>query len=232
MFYSALSPHGTADQSFFGSKDMTQTTNLWLYFLVVFGVVLLPGLDMAFVMGSSLLGGRRSGMAAVGGIIAGGFCHLCMGALGVAVVLQWWPGLFRAMLLGGAIYIAWIGWTLLGSNSILLPTPDQERASEAMIFRRAMVTSLLNPKAYLFMLAIFPQFLRPGQGPLWVQSGVLGAITALTQAGVYGAMAFAASGASGWFDRHSGAAVVVARVMGMLLLATAMLSAYQAWRTA
>ncbi|MBA5604301.1 LysE family translocator [Duganella sp. FT3S] len=211
---------------------MTQTYTLWLYFLVVFGVVLLPGLDMAFVMGSSLLGGRRSGMAAVGGIIAGGFCHLCMGALGVAVVLQWWPGLFRAMLLGGALYIAWIGWTLLGANSVLLPAPAQQRASEGVIFRRAMVTSLLNPKAYLFMLAIFPQFLRPGQGPLWVQSGVLGAITALTQAGVYGALAFAASGASGWFVRHPGAAVVVARCMGLLLLATAMLSAYQAWRMA
>lgn len=211
---------------------MTQTNTLWLYFLVVFGVVLLPGLDMAFVMGSSLLGGRRSGMAAVGGIIAGGFCHLCMGALGVAAILQWWPGLFRAMLLGGALYIAWIGWTLLGANSILLPAPEQQRASEAIIFRRAMVTSLLNPKAYLFMLAIFPQFLRPGQGPLWVQSGVLGAITALTQAGVYGALAFAASGASGWFDRHPGAAIVVARLMGILLLATAILSGYQAWRMA
>ncbi|MES2115135.1 MAG: LysE family transporter, partial [Pseudomonadota bacterium] len=96
----------------------------------------------------------------------------------------------------------------------------------------AMVTSLLNPKAYLFMLAIFPQFLRPGLGPLWVQSGVLGAITALTQAGVYGAVALAASGASGWFNRHPAAAIVVARVMGMLLLATAMLSTYQAWRAA
>lgn len=211
---------------------MTQSYTLWLYFLVVFGVVLLPGLDMAFVMGSSLLGGRRSGLAAVGGIIAGGICHLAMGALGVAAILQWWPGLFRAMLLGGALYIGWTGWTLLGANSILLPAPDQQRASEAIIFRRAMVTSLLNPKAYLFMLAIFPQFLRPGQGPLWVQSGVLGAITALTQAGVYGALAFAASGASGWFERHPGAALVVARLMGMLLLATAILSAYQAWRMA
>lgn len=211
---------------------MTQSYTLWLYFLVVFGVVLLPGLDMAFVMGSSLLGGRRSGLAAVGGIIAGGICHLAMGALGVAAILQWWPGLFRAMLLGGALYIAWTGWTLLGANSILLPAPDQRRASEAIIFRRAMVTSLLNPKAYLFMLAIFPQFLRPGQGPLWVQSGVLGAITALTQAGVYGALAFAASGASGWFERHPGAALVVARLMGMLLLATAIFSAYQAWRMA
>ena len=52
--------------------------------------------------------------------------------------------------------------------------------SDAVIFRRALTTSLLNPKAYIFMLAIFPQFLRPGQGPLWVQSGVLAGITALT----------------------------------------------------
>ena len=43
---------------------MSQTANLWLYFVVVFGVVALPGLDMAFVMGSSLLGGRRARPAA------------------------------------------------------------------------------------------------------------------------------------------------------------------------
>src|SRR5471032_2851185 len=97
---------------------MSQTANLGLYFVVVFGVVALPGMDMALVMGSSMLGGRRAGMAAVGGIIAGGFCHLCMGALGVAVVLQCWPPLLRIMLLAGAVYIAWMGYSLLRSDSI------------------------------------------------------------------------------------------------------------------
>lgn len=208
---------------------MSQTANLWLYFVVVFGVIALPGLDMAFVMGSSLLGGRSSGMAAVGGIIAGGFCHLCMGALGVAVVLQLWPALFKLMLLAGAIYIAWIGWSLLRSDSIFHPAPGTEVLAHTAIFRRAMMTSLLNPKAYIFMLAIFPQFLRPGQGPLWVQSGVLGAITALTQAAVYGALALAAGQASGWFASHPRAATVTARIMGVLLLLTALGSASQAF---
>jgi threonine/homoserine/homoserine lactone efflux protein len=206
---------------------MTQAANLWLYFIVVFGVVALPGLDMAFVMGSSMLGGRRAGMAAVGGIVVGGFCHLCMGALGVAVVLQVWPPLFKLMLLGGAAYIAWMGYTLLRSDSIFHPTPGAEAMADGVIFRRALTTSLLNPKAYIFMLAIFPQFLRPGQGPLWVQSGVLGGITALTQLGVYGALAYAASGASGWFAAHPAASTVAARIMGLLLIATAILSASQ-----
>ena len=211
---------------------MSQSANLGLYFVVVFGVIALPGLDMAFVMGSSMLGGRRSGMAAVGGIIAGGFCHLCMGALGVAMVLRCWPPLFKIMLLAGAAYIGWMGWSLLRSDSVFHPTPGAEAMADAIIFRRALTTSLLNPKAYIFMLAIFPQFLKPGQGPLWVQSGVLGGITALTQLGVYGALAYAASGASGWFAAHPAASTVAARVMGALLMLTAVLSAGQAWASA
>jgi threonine/homoserine/homoserine lactone efflux protein len=211
---------------------MSQTANLWLYFVVVFGIIILPGLDMAFVMGSSLLGGRRAGMAAVGGIVAGGFVHLCMGALGVAVVLRVWPPLFQLMLLAGAAYIAWMGYALLRSDSVFHPAPGAEALADAVIFRRAMTTSLLNPKAYLFMLAIFPQFLRPGQGPLWMQSGVLGGITALTQTAVYGALAYAASGASGWFATHPAASRTAARIMGVLLILTAALSASQAFHGA
>jgi threonine/homoserine/homoserine lactone efflux protein len=80
------------------------------------------------------------------------------------------------------------------------------------------------------MLAIFPQFLKTDQGPLWLQSGVLGAITAVTQIGVYGALAFASSQASGWFSAHPRAAVVTARAMGVLLIVTALLSASHALR--
>ncbi|HZX97657.1 MAG TPA: hypothetical protein VFE90_24280 [Myxococcales bacterium] len=45
--------------------------DLWIYFLLVAGIVSLPGLDMAFVMGSSLTGGRRAGLPAVAGVVAG-----------------------------------------------------------------------------------------------------------------------------------------------------------------
>ena len=65
---------------------MQETGHLWVFFVMVFGVILLPGLDMAFVLASSLVGGRRAGLAATAGIVA-----------------------FNAVLLAGAAYIGWIG---------------------------------------------------------------------------------------------------------------------------
>lgn len=85
---------------------MTHYAHLWWFFVLVFGVVLLPGLDMAFVLSSALTGGRRKGLAAVAGIIVGGVCHVVMTALGISMLLQLLPGAFNALLLAGALYIA------------------------------------------------------------------------------------------------------------------------------
>ncbi|MCE3608143.1 LysE family translocator [Massilia sp. P8910] len=209
---------------------MNAGTNLWLYFVVVFGIVALPGLDMAFVMGSAVLGGRRAGLAAVAGIVCGGFCHLAMGALGAAAVLALWPALFNAMLGAGALYTAWIGASFLRSSAAGSARMPGAACASGATFRRALGTSLLNPKAYLFMLAIFPQFLQPGPQPLWAQSALLGTITALTQAGIYGALALLGGGAGGWLERHPGAATTLARTMGVLLIAVAILTALQVGR--
>ena len=42
--------------------------HLWLFFGLVFSVVILPGMGMAFVLGSALVGGHRAGLAAVLGL--------------------------------------------------------------------------------------------------------------------------------------------------------------------
>ena len=75
--------------------ELAQTGHLWLYFVMVAGIIVLPGMDMAFVMASALVDGRRGGMAAVAGIVAGGVVHLLMGATGVGLVLLSAPGLFN-----------------------------------------------------------------------------------------------------------------------------------------
>jgi threonine/homoserine/homoserine lactone efflux protein len=87
-----------------------------------------------------------------------------------------------------------------------------------------MFTNLLNPKAYLFMLAVFPQFLRPEHGSVARQALVLGLIIAATQAGVYGALALGAGGARDWLAARPGAGIVVNRGAGMLLIGVAMLT--------
>jgi len=92
---------------------MEQVGHLWLYFVMVFGIIVLPGMDMAFVLTSALTGGRKAGAFAVAGIVFGGICHTAAGALGFGLVFKLVPGLINVMLLLGTLYIVWIGVALL-----------------------------------------------------------------------------------------------------------------------
>ena len=207
-----------------------------LYFVLVAGVILLPGMDMAYVLGSALARGPRAGLAAVAGTMAGGVVHLAAGAFGVGLLLLSAPALYRAVLLAGALYMAWLGVSLWRSAEALgLPDlaagPPAARGHGAT-FGAAMATCLLNPKAYVFMLAVFPQFLRPGQGPLFVQALLLGGITAATQAGVYGSVALGAGWLRGSLKRHPAAPRRLGRAAAVLLVSAAAVTLWQGWQGA
>jgi threonine/homoserine/homoserine lactone efflux protein len=208
---------------------MTHYAHLWLFFALVLGVVVLPGLDMAYIMGSALTGGRRSGFAALAGVLVGGICHVVMTGLGISVLIRVVPAAFNALLLAGALYIAWIGISLLRSRSAFGVVATADRPIGAT-FRQGLLTCLLNPKAYLFMLAIFPQFLRPEYGALWIQAVVLWLIIAFNQLCVYGGLALAADRARQWLSQEPAAAVFVARSVGALLIGAAMFTGFEGWR--
>jgi threonine/homoserine/homoserine lactone efflux protein len=209
---------------------MSETSHLWLFFGLVFGIVILPGLDMAFVLGSALVGGRRTGLAAVAGLVAGGVVHVAMGASGLMVVLTVVPLLFNVMLLAGALYVAFVGHELLRAEGGLVLDAPQALRTPGATFRRAALTNLLNPKAYVFMLAVFPQFIRPEYGEVAGQAVQLGAIIAATQALVYGTIAWLADGVRDWLRAHPGASRGVARGVGAFLVGVALWTVLQGWR--
>ena len=209
---------------------MTHFAHLWLFFVLVFGIIVLPGLDMAYILGSALTGGLRAGFTALSGVVAGGVVHVTMGALGISALLKLFPTAFNLMLLAGAAYIAWIGWSILKSASAFQLKPDEKRRSPQATFRQGIVTSLLNPKAYLFMLAVFPQFFRPEYGSLAVQALVMWVIIAVTQIGVYGSMVAAAHGVRGWLKSNPGSGPIVGRTVGIILMLAAALTAFDGWR--
>jgi threonine/homoserine/homoserine lactone efflux protein len=209
---------------------MQTVTQLWLFFLVVLAVVVLPGMDMAYIAGSSLVGGRRQGLLALTGVVAGGICHVLAAALGVGLLLQLVPGLFNAVLFVGAGYLGWIAWTLLRSRDAAALQADAPRLTPRAAVLRGALTSLLNPKAYLFMLAVFPQFIDPQRGPVWLQALLLWLIIAATQALIYGPLALAAAGARQWFAQRPAAGLRLNRIVGAVLLLTALWTAAAGWR--
>lgn len=193
---------------------------LWLFALFVFGIIVLPGMDMAYVLASSLVDGRRAGLAAVAGMVAGGAVHTLMGALGVGLLLQLVPAAFNAVLAAGALYVAWMAVALWRSPATLAQVGDQPSRPPLATLLRAAATCLLNPKAYVFMVAVFPQFVRPAQGQLVAQIVAMGAIIAATQAIVYGAVALGAGTLRGLLASSVTAQARVARGVAVLLLGT------------
>lgn len=166
---------------------------LWLYFILLFGIIIVPGMDMFFVLANALTGGRRAGLMATAGIMLGGAVHTLFGSLAVGVLTQLPAEVFRAMILIGAGYMAWIGYTLVRSSITVDHIGKAPSRSSWVAFRQGLVTCLLNPKAYMFVVAVFPQFIRPQFGPLWRQALVMGVMTVLMQMLIYGGLALAAA---------------------------------------
>ena len=136
------------------------------------------------------------------------------------------------MLIAGALYVAWIGVSLLRGARALDEVQEQQASRPLWsTFGRAVLTCLLNPKAYVFMLAVFPQFLRTEYGPVVAQAVALAAITSLTQAFVYGGVAVGAAGLRGWLQRSPRAQRLLGRSVGVLLLAVATWTAWQGWQS-
>jgi threonine/homoserine/homoserine lactone efflux protein len=202
---------------------------LWLFFTVVLGVVVLPGLDMACAVGSSLAGGRRAGLAAVAGIVAGGACHVAVAGAGLGIVLQLFPAAYHVLLLAGSLYMIWVGLSLLRIEAGSGPIPVAKAASRAAAFRRGALTNLTNPKAYLFMLAVFPQFVKPEQGPMVTQATVLWVVIAATQTGIYGGLALAADRARRFLATSQPASAGLGRAVGAVLIASAVWVGWNAW---
>ena len=99
-------------------------------------------------------------------------------------------------------------------------------------FWRGALSCLMNPKAYVFMVAVFPQFARPDYGPLLVQAIVMGAIIMAIQLLVYGSMAWGAGALQLWLRDNPRGQVLVGRGVGLFLVLAAAWTGWHGWRAA
>ncbi|MET0171295.1 MAG: LysE family translocator [Agrobacterium vaccinii] len=207
---------------------MTYTENLWLYFSLLFGIIILPGIDMLLVLASSLTGGRKAGLAATSGIMAGGVVHSLYGAVGVGLLASLMPVLFTPLMIFGAAYMVWVGTGLMRSSIVVEGDEVSASASARRAFWRGIVTCLSNPKAYLFMMAVYPQFLKPIYGPVWIQGVIMGLMTAGTQLAVYGTLALTAGKSRDLLVSSPHITIFIGRAAGLLLVIIAGFTLWEA----
>lgn len=206
---------------------MTYIENLWLFFVLLVGIIIVPGMDMLFVLTNSVTGGRRAGLTATAGMMAGGAFHTLGATIGVGILFQLMPSLLAYLVVAGAGYMAWIGISLVRSSFRLATTGTGARVPLTTIFRQAVTTCLLNPKAYLFSLAVYPQFLRPQFGGLWSQALVIGIMVAATQFTIYGGLAMMVAARGNFFAARPLATMIAGRLAGVVFVVVAVLTVWQ-----
>ncbi len=135
---------------------MTYSENLWLFFTLLFGIIILPGMDMMFVLANALTRGRAAGLAATAGMMSGGLVHSLYGALGVGLLTKLLPVLFTPLMAAGALYMAWIGVTLIRSAIVVDDVGHAGTASNWEAFRRGAITCLINPQSLFKKAGIEP----------------------------------------------------------------------------
>ena len=149
---------------------MLGVTDLWTYVLGTIAIVLLPGPNSLYVLSTAARLGVRAGYRAAAGVFLGDWVLMTAAALGVASLLRAYPPVFLVVKWAGAVYLGYVGLTMAITairrarqpappfSPEVDPGPDE---SVGRPFRRAFVVSLLNPKAILFLISFFVQFLDP-----------------------------------------------------------------------
>jgi threonine/homoserine/homoserine lactone efflux protein len=97
-------------------------------------------------------------MASVFGLLLGDQVMLWLTVAGVAALLQTMPSVFVGVQVLGAAYLLYLGWRLL------MAKPGQQVGLDitpGYYFRETFFITLLNPKAIVFYMAFFPQFIDP-----------------------------------------------------------------------
>ena len=142
--------------------------DLPLFLTAALLVNLTPGSDMLFVAGSSAVHGRRAGVLAALGVGAGCLVHVALAGLGLSALLAASATAFTVVKWVGAVYLVWVGISMLRARSRADVPASSEPVGEALVqgssrvFWQGAWTNALNPKVALFFLAFLPQFIVPG----------------------------------------------------------------------
>ncbi|MET9447879.1 leucine efflux protein LeuE [Streptomyces cinerochromogenes] len=189
-------------------------------------IVLLPGPNSLYVLSVAARRGVRAGYTAAAGVWCGDTVLMTLSAAGVASLLQGNALLFGIVKYAGAGYLSWLAIGMLRSARQMWRTRRERAVEEAAPargaderpFRRALVVSLFNPKAILFFVAFFVQFVDPGYAHPALSFVVLGAFAQAASCLYLSALIFGGTRLAAAFRRRKRLSATATSAAGVLFL--------------
>ncbi|MET9952017.1 leucine efflux protein LeuE [Streptomyces sp. NPDC006339] len=148
---------------------MLGVENLLTYTLGALLIILLPGPSSLFTLSVAARLGVRAGYRAAAGVFLGETLLMTATAAGLASLLQTNDLLFAIVKYAGAGYLTWIAVGMIRAAWAMWRRRQEKSETDApepstapgRLFRRSLLITVLNPKAILFFISFFVQFVDP-----------------------------------------------------------------------
>ncbi|MGW6356573.1 leucine efflux protein LeuE [Streptomyces sp. NPDC055092] len=207
---------------------MLGVINLPTYLAGLVLIVLLPGPNSLYVLSVAARKGIRTGYVAAAGVFTGDTVLMTLAALGAASVLQTTPLLFLVVKYAGAGYLTWMAIGMIRSARALWkqrgePVVESEAqpvtgSGDEHPYRRALIVSLFNPKAILFLISFFVQFVDPGYAYPALSFVVLGGLLQTASFLYLSTLIFSGTRLAGAFRRRKRLSAGATTAAGVLFL--------------
>jgi threonine/homoserine/homoserine lactone efflux protein len=189
---------------------------LLLFAAVALVAIVTPGPTVLLALSNGSRFGVRASLPGMLGAVASDLILVSAAALGLGALLaasEFWFGVVKWI---GAAYLAWLGLRLLRSRGALEMPEGADGGSARAVFMRSFLVAVTNPKGYLFVSAILPQFIDTAR-PQLPQYAAIAVLFAALDFLVMLAYALAGSRAVRflrtrgrlWLDRACGGTLVV-----------------------
>ncbi|MEV6288982.1 leucine efflux protein LeuE [Streptomyces sp. NPDC051896] len=190
-------------------------------------IVLLPGPNSLYVLSVAARRGVRAGYTAAAGVWCGDTVLMTLSAAGVASLLKANAVLFGIVKYAGAGYLSWLAIGMLRAawqmwrtrrEQVAVAEESQSGTGYERPFRRALVVSLFNPKAILFFVAFFVQFVDPDYAYPGLSFVVLGTFAQLASFLYLSALIFSGTRLAAAFRRRKRLSATATSMAGALFL--------------
>ncbi len=168
-----------------------------------------PGPAMALILRRTALHGMRTAVPLVLGLELGLYLWALAAAAGFAALVAASEAAYWALKAVGACVLLYLGvrawltaWRSRGAEAADAAPLDDRGPGPVKAFLEGLVVQLANPKAAVFMIAFYPQFV-PSSEPLFRTTAVLALLQVCLELCFYLTLAAFVARAGAWFRRST-----------------------------